>query len=150
MRRVPVRSNDGSAVTPDHRRAVETTVVPTTEAVATTIAPDAAPPEMEGRWVGEIEGQSAPYNRAYLSLTGTNYATTWGPDSGGENISVVGDTIYFNHPIQCDAIGAYRWLVEGDTLTFTVLEPIGPVSPTWSSRWCDLHPLNPPSTAVCD
>lgn len=100
---------------------IETSVVPTTEAVVTTMAADAAPPEMEGRWVAEIEGQAAPHNRAELSLTGTNYGITWGPDSHGGTISVVGDTIYFTN-ISCEGSGAYRWVVEGDTLTLTELE----------------------------
>ena len=101
---------------------VETTAVPTTAAVTTTIAADAAPPEMEGPWVGEIEGQPVPFDQAHLTLEGTNYATSWGPDSHGGTISVIGDTIYFTN-FHCEGSGAYRWDVDGDTLTFNELEP---------------------------
>lgn len=60
-----------------------------------------------------------------LSLTGTNYAASWGPESHGGTISVTGDTITFSHSV-CQGEWTYRWAVEGDTLTFTALEPIDP------------------------
>lgn len=113
------------ADTPTTLSQVSTTIVPTTEAPTTTLAPDAAPPEMSGRWRAELEGFEPPMDRVSLSLTDTNYAVSWGPESQGGTISVTADMITFSMYV-CEGVWTYRWVVEGDTLTFTALEPIDP------------------------
>lgn len=118
-----------SAVEP----TVTTTVTPTTNAVTTTgavtttseattttsAAADAAPPELAGRWETENQGE-----RLILSFTGNDY-TVQIPASGvniAARISVEGNQIRFSggpNPGE----GLYEWTVDGDTLTFTELEP---------------------------
>ncbi|HXV72835.1 MAG TPA: hypothetical protein VEB69_15710 [Acidimicrobiia bacterium] len=113
------------AITQTTLSQVSTTVVPTTGAPTTTPAPDAAPPEIRGPWRAELSGFEPPMDRVFLSLNGTNYGASWGPESQGGTISVVGDTITFSMYV-CEGAWTYRWVVEGDTLTFTALEPIDP------------------------
>ena len=113
--------------------AATTAVVPTTDAVTTTegvtttseaatttsAAADAAPPELHGRWQGEMNGV-----RFFLSLTGTTYSIIEvGFGGGNGQISVDGNRITFSHSNHGPGEGLYEWLIEGDTLTFTELDP---------------------------
>jgi hypothetical protein len=89
----------------------------------TSAAPDAAPPELAGRWVTEMNGE-----RAMLSFSGTNYSWQFvGGQGFGGKISVEGHRIrFYDAPIPGD--GFYEWTIDGDTLTFTELEPSDVVS----------------------
>ena len=99
--------------------------------VATTLSPspssttasDAAPPELAGRWATEINGE-----RWILSLTGTNYTVQVAGTSGGGRISVEGNQIRFYDSPMGPGDGLYEWTIDGETLTFTELQPSDPVS----------------------
>jgi hypothetical protein len=86
---------------------------------ATTTAPveGAAPPELEGVWSTDLGGTQG-INR--LIIRGTTYNLTYAGVGG--SISVDGDLIEFSDNGFC-GVGVYRWLIEGDTLTFTAVEP---------------------------
>ncbi len=103
-----------------------TTLSPNTSASppsTTARAADAAPPELAGRWVTEINGE-----RVLLSFTGTNYAWQFvGGQGVSGKISVEGNRIrFYDAPVPGD--GFYEWTIDGDTLTFTELEPADVVS----------------------
>ncbi len=87
---------------------------------ATTTAPveDAAPPELEGVWSTDLGG-TLGINR--LIIRGTTYNLSYAGVGG--QISVDGDLIEFSDNGLCSVTGVYRWLVEGDTLAFTAVEP---------------------------
>jgi hypothetical protein len=94
--------------------------VTTTPAVtSTTLAPDAAPEELAGTWKIDI-GQGVTDR---LTFRGNSYSWNFG---AGGRISVEGDVIVFSDAIDqlaCPGSGSYRWQVEGDILTLTLLEP---------------------------
>ena len=96
------------------------TSVATTEVVtSTTLAPDAAPPELEGTWKTDI-GQGVTDR---LTLRGNSYSWNFGASG---DISVNGDLIEFSNAaaqVECPGSGTYRWQIEEDILTFTLLEP---------------------------
>jgi hypothetical protein len=106
-----------------------TTVAPTTTAAPTTTlqptttitaAADAAPPELYGTWRSEL-----PWGEGvFLSLTGTSY-TLNAAEGGAANgaISVDGQRIRFYDGYPQLGDGFYEWRVDGETLTFTELEP---------------------------
>ncbi|HKZ19581.1 MAG TPA: hypothetical protein VJQ57_05660 [Acidimicrobiia bacterium] len=102
-------------------------VAPATTTVSpspsSTAAPDAAPPELAGRWVTEVNGE-----RVMLSFSGTNYAWQFvGGQGVGGKISVEGNRIrFYSAPVPGD--GFYEWTIDDDTLTFTELEPADVVS----------------------
>jgi hypothetical protein len=100
--------------------ATTTTEAPSTTAEpSTTAAADAAPPELAGRWQGELNGE-----RFFLSLTGTTYSiVVVGGVTGNGRISVEGNRITFSDSNHGPGDGFYEWLIEGDTLTFTELDP---------------------------
>jgi hypothetical protein len=108
-------------------------VAPATSAVAPTTTPppstsataaaDAAPPELAGRWATEINGE-----RWILSLTGANYTVQVAGTSGGGRISVEGNQIRFYDSFMGPGDGFYEWTIDGETLTFTELQPSDPVS----------------------
>ena len=95
----------------------EATTTTTAAATTTSAAVDAAPPELAGRWFTEFQG-----DRLTLSLTGTRYNVSVGGATGSGNISVDGNQIrFYEGPFPGD--GFYEWAVDGDTLTFTMLDP---------------------------
>lgn len=103
-----------------------TTAAPTTTktaepATTTSAAPDAAPPELSGRWQTE-----KPFGRVILSLVGTNYSfNVVGQGFNGEGkISVSGNQIRFYDAFPNPGEGFYEWTLDGDTLTFIALEPL--------------------------
>ena len=112
---------DQGPVAPATSAAAPTTTPP--PSTSTTAAADAAPPELAGRWVTEMLGE-----RVMLSFTGTNYAWQFvGGQGVGGKISVEGNRIrFYDAPIPGD--GFYEWTIDGDTLTFTELEPADVVS----------------------
>ena len=95
--------------------AVTTSAAPT----SITLAPDAAPPELEGLWkVDAGQGET-------LRITFRGNSYSWAHGAGGR-ISVNGDVIEFSDAIDqisCPGSGSYRWQIEGEILTFTLLEP---------------------------
>ncbi len=95
--------------------AVTTSAAPT----STTLAADAAPPELEGLWkVDAGQGET-------LRITFRGNSYSWAHGAGG-HISVNGDVIEFSDAmdqISCPGSGSYRWQIEGEILTFTLLEP---------------------------
>jgi hypothetical protein len=93
-------------------------VATTALVTSTTLSPDAAPEELAGTWKVD-EGQGVT-NR--LTLRGNSYSWDFG---AGGRISVEGDVIEFSNALDqltCPGSGRYRWQIEGDTLTFTLLE----------------------------
>ena len=96
----------------------ETAVTKTPVVTSTTLAPDAAPPELEGLWkVDSGQGETLR-----VTFRGNNYS--WAHGAGG-HISVDGDTIEFSNAIDqlsCPGSGIYRWMIEGEILTFTLLD----------------------------
>lgn len=103
-----------------------TTLSPNTSASppsTTARAADAAPSELAGRWATEIDGE-----RWILSLTGTNYTVQVGGTSGGGRISVEANQIRFYDSQMGPGDGLYEWTIDGETLTFTELQPSDPVS----------------------
>jgi len=113
----PSGATDQSVVT---TIATATTAAPTTTeepSNSTSAAADAAPPALAGTWYSELGGE-----RLVLNLNGTTYAISVGNQSPGGQISVDGNQITFSGgPSPGD--GFYEWTVEGETLTFTALEP---------------------------
>jgi len=107
--------------------AVATTseaVVTTTIEVTTTVAADAVPSVLAGAWRAELADPNA--DSACLSLRGQSYTTSsCASTGGGGTVSVEGDTITFvSSMMECpDGVGVYRWEIEGDSLTFTELDP---------------------------
>jgi hypothetical protein len=102
-----------SAVTP------ETSMTTAAVVTSTTLAPDAAPTELEGTWKIDI-GQGVTDR---LTLRGNSYSWSFG---AGGRISVNEDIIEFSDAIDqatCPGSGSYRWQIEGDILTFTLLGP---------------------------
>ncbi|HJU51367.1 MAG TPA: hypothetical protein VJ815_03480 [Acidimicrobiia bacterium] len=94
------------------------TAATTLVVTSTTLAPDAAPPELAGTWKIDI-GQGVTDR---LTLRGNSYSWSFG---AGGRISVNGDIIEFSDAINqadCPGSGRYRWEIEGDILTFTLLE----------------------------
>jgi hypothetical protein len=85
---------------------------------STTLAPDAAPPELEGLWkVDSGQGET-------LRVTFRGNSYSWAHGAGG-HISVNGDTIQFSNAIDqvtCPGSGTYRWMIEGEILTSTLLD----------------------------
>jgi hypothetical protein len=96
------------------------TAVTTAAAATSTPAPaDAVPEELAGTWKVD-EGQGVT-NR--LTLRGNSYSWSFG---AGGRVSVDGDVIEFSDAIDqaaCPGSGSYRWQIEGDILTFTLLGP---------------------------
>lgn len=93
--------------------APSTTEEPTT---STTAAADSVPPDLAGRWFSELDGE-----RLILSLNGTTYAILFGTSHDGK-VSVDGNQIrFYGGEVLGD--GLYEWTVDGETLTFTALEP---------------------------
>jgi hypothetical protein len=101
-----------SAVTP------ETSMTTAAVVTSTTLAPDAAPPELEGLWkVDSGQGET-------LRVTFRGNTYSWAHGAGG-HISVNGDTIEFSNAIDaasCPGSGTYRWMIEAEILTFTLLD----------------------------
>lgn len=96
----------------------ETAVTTPPPVTSTTLAPDAAPEELAGTWKIDI-GQGVTDR---LTLRGNSY--TWSFGASGD-ISVNGDLIEFSNAAaqgECPGSGTYRWQIEGDILTFTLLE----------------------------
>lgn len=94
--------------------APSTTEEPTT---STTAAADSVPPDLAGRWFSELDGE-----RLILSLNETTYAISFGNQSPGGKVSVDGNQIRF-YAGRVPGDGLYEWTVDGETLTFTALEP---------------------------
>ena len=112
---------DQGPVAPATTAAASTsTAAPST---STSAAPDAAPPELAGRWATEINGE-----RWILSLTGANYTVQVAGSSGGGKISVEGNQIRFYDSFMGPGDGFYEWTIDGERLTFTELQPPDPVS----------------------
>ena len=119
-------SSTTPAPTVETNTTVATTAAPaTTQApiTTTTAAADAAPPELEGSWrtlLGSGESRM-------LSLRG-NQGVFNQPGGGGVvgEISVEGDRITFFESELCVAAGTWQWSIEGDSLTFTAVDPIDP------------------------
>jgi ABC-type transport system substrate-binding protein len=100
--------------------AAPNTTTTTEPATTTSAAPDAAPPELAGRWQKESQGE-----RVILSLTGTSYSFIiigQGEASAGR-ISVEGNQVKFYEGNTAPGDGFYEWKVDGDTLTFVELDP---------------------------
>ena len=105
----------------DTSTTAETTT--TTAASTTTLAPDAAPVELSGVWRTNLGTGDQVLDNVSLTLSGNQYALQRGPNSATGSISVAGDTIAFFASSLCDGTGTYRWVVEGETLTLTVIDP---------------------------
>lgn len=91
-----------------------------TSAAPTTMAEGAAPPEIQGIWTIDLGNDI----EATMSLSDSTYSFHSSPEAG--RISVEGDVIEFLGGGLCREAGAYRWSLEGDTLTFTAVEPLDP------------------------
>lgn len=86
-------------------------------ATTTTTAEGAAPAEIQGGWTAD-EG-----NAETIVFLGPTTYSFHGTNEGGR-ISVEGDIIEFHESVLCEGTGAYRWSLDGDTLTFTAVEPL--------------------------
>jgi hypothetical protein len=111
----PTTTVSGPATTTATSETAPTTAPAVT---STTLAPDAAPPELEGLWkVDSGQGET-------LRVTFRGNSYSWAHGAGG-HISVNGDTIQFSNAIDqvtCPGSGTYRWMIEGEILTFTLLD----------------------------
>ena len=91
---------------------------PTSAPPPTTSQPQgAAPQELEGVWLRDEGNQGV----TRLVLRGNSYSFPQAPEGG--RISVDGDLIEFSNGTYCDFVGTYRWSIQGETLTFTPVEP---------------------------
>jgi hypothetical protein len=104
-----------------------TTAPATTEPPTTTAAAaDAAPPDLEGTWRTDRD------DRLTLTLRGTSYQLSSALGGSAGDISVDGDRITFSNcncpDIACLEPGTYQWLIEGDSLTLTSVDPVDPCS----------------------
>jgi len=79
-----------------------------------TQPPNAAPPELAGRWRRSVQGETV-----ILTLDGTGYHIQRGSHSGNGRISVDGDEIEFYGSNLCDSRGTYTWSFENERLRFT-------------------------------
>ena len=110
---VPSTDSGGTTVATDPGSTTTSTSVATT-----TTAEGAAPPELQGRWTVDVGNDM----ETIVFLSPTTYSFH-GTDEGGR-ISVEGDVIEFHESVLCEGTGAYRWSLDGDTLTFTAVEPL--------------------------
>lgn len=88
---------------------------------STTLAEDAAPPELQGVWTADTG--AGVFTR--LTLGASTYHFGDGtPDAG--RISVKGDLIEFFNGSKpgCEVIGPYQWSLEDGILRITALEPL--------------------------
>ena len=81
---------------------------------------NAAPLELQGKWQTS-DGELI----VLLTLRETSYVIE-GLRTGQGAIVVHGDEIVFQFSTLCDGVGTYRWSRQGDSLTFTTLEPRDP------------------------
>jgi hypothetical protein len=89
---------------------------------ATSGAPRATAPELQGTWVATIStGEDVT-----LELRPGEYTVDRAGTVGSGSIEVEGDTVVFSSP-RCElGSGEYRWSIDGGTLSFTPLEPRDP------------------------
>jgi hypothetical protein len=104
---------------------VTTTVgeMTTTAAPTTTFAPGSAPAELAGQWGTDLETGDPQMDRVFITFTGVRYSVSRGPNSATGNILVEGDRITFSGADVCSGVGVYQWSIDGDNLTFTMLDP---------------------------
>jgi hypothetical protein len=108
-------SPPASTIAPSPSASVEPTA---TERPSPTVAADAAPPELAGRWRRSVGGVLH-----ILHLRNNGYSVQVTGDSGAGRISVEADRIRFSHSNRCDGIGLYTWSIEDGRLRFTEVEP---------------------------
>lgn len=87
---------------------------------------DAAPPELVATWRTQLTGGE----QLTLTLGEQSYRIARGPNTGSGNISVRGDRIEFSGSPLCEGTGTYRWALDGDSLTFSMVgtpDPCGGV-----------------------
>lgn len=106
--------SDGSGfATPESAEASATAAASRSGGDATP-APDAAPPELAGRWRRSLQGEPI-----VLTLDGTGYHIQRGAAGGSGRISVDGDQIEFSGSNLCSGSGTYTWSFENERLRFT-------------------------------
>ena len=98
----------------------------TTTIVATTSTSPAAavPEELAGSWRTQTDDPSV--ERICLGMGANNYShSVCGGTSIGGTLSFEGDTVTFTSKMEgCpDGVGVYRWALDGESLTFTELDP---------------------------
>lgn len=116
--------SDAPTTTADSVTTTAEAVATTAIEVTTTLAPDAVPSILAGAWRGSFPDPSV--DGVCLTLRDNSYTAAFcGIQGGGGTVSVVGDTITFVSSMTAcpDGVGVYRWEVEGDSLTFTELDP---------------------------
>ena len=103
--------------------------VPASEEQSSTAVPsaapsadDSAPDELQGLWEATITtGEDVT-----LELRASGYTVNRGGAVGSGSISVDGSQIVFSTTLCQLGKGPYEWSIEGETLTFTPLEPRDP------------------------
>jgi len=104
-------------------------ITTTTLAPTSTIAPDAAPPQLRGVWTTQLN--STDTMRLTLQRNSYNANIEGSPETGTGRISVEGDTIEFHGSDRCleDPGGTYTWVIDNGMLTFALVgdDPCGRV-----------------------
>ena len=104
------------AASPTASAAASTTAVP-------TLPPDAAPPELKGKWTTLL----GPGDEVLLTINDTGYSIYGSSLQASGHISVVRDQIAFSRVSSCPGTGTYRWAIDANgMLTFT---PVGDPDP---------------------
>jgi hypothetical protein len=78
---------------------------------------------MAGQWGTDLDTGDPQMDRVFITFNGTRYSVSRGPNSSSGLILVEGDRITFSDNNVCPGIGVYQWSIEGETLTFTMLDP---------------------------
>jgi hypothetical protein len=86
---------------------------------APAVTPQPLPAEIIGKWQSELSTEELPID---LEIKQGSYSLFHLSMARGR-LEVDGDGLAFSHSTQCAGEGRYRWLVEGNELTFQSIEP---------------------------
>lgn len=107
--------------------ATQPTAPSPTTSIGSSASPSASPsptvnfleptvtPELAGTWRRSVGGQTVD-----LSLQ-VGYTIQRGGGRGSGRVTIDGNNIEFHDSNLCEGSGMYTWVVEGDTLTFTMV-----------------------------
>jgi hypothetical protein len=107
---------DGDEGEPTSRRSTTTTTGRTTTSTSTAPPTGAAPDALRGRWQTTLANGEA----ITFTIQESTFQIRRGPGANGGSLQVHGDTMSLT-TASCEGVGEYRWSVEGDRLTITLL-----------------------------